>query len=472
MDKNKLTENVPLTPGLAHYCMTARYHSGDENGKSSAKFKALVLSDEARNAGYEDVWLVFEDYVFMKESSSSLKCRQNPAVVITGREHEGDENGMTYYQLARVMARKAVGDTEKDALRTCVADDFVEITNKKESEAKWVESGGRVMVGRTHKGDENGETVTKFARIYILDDKDGTRYPLDLADEKVLDECKESKSNFEVDSPDFDNTFTAWAAPAFSQEWINHTWVKSHSPEGKFCCAGGTSEDYFIREVGVIKNAYAIMDKCRGNVLWMKDCAEILYVYDGVCHQMSNRFLFPVSGKYMVYNDHHPKGYKTSTLVYGLTGIGYETWYMNVFLPAAKQHGVELEVQENMSTAAYDRERELEALRTATAAVFVECNITTPADTVLEAQREWLGQREDIMKKYGFMSDSGARAVPSGLTEESVRAMVGEVINAHRKLFSAVRDKVGVDNFRLLNDGEDAVKDIVDVDTALQYYLD
>ena len=73
----------------------------------------------------------------------------------------------------------------------------------------------------------------------------------------------------------------------------------------------------------------------------------------------------------------------------------------------------------------------------------MECNITTPADTVLEAQREWLGQREDIMKKYGFMSDSGARAVPSGLTEESVRAMVGEVINAHRKLFSAVRDKVG-----------------------------
>ena len=110
MDKNKLTENVPLTPGLAHYCMTARYHSGDENGKSSAKFKALVLSDEARNAGYEDVWLVFEEYVFMKESSSSLKCRKNPAVVITGREHEGDENGMTYYQLARVMARKAVGD--------------------------------------------------------------------------------------------------------------------------------------------------------------------------------------------------------------------------------------------------------------------------------------------------------------------------------------------------------------------------
>lgn len=215
--------DVPLTPELAHYCMTARCHSGDENGQSRARFAALVLSGEAKDAGYEDVWLVFEDYVAMKESSSSLSCRKNPAMVITGREHTRDENARTYYQLARVMARKK-GES-REAARTCVADDFVDVTSEKESGAGWVESEGRVMVGRIHTGDENGKTVTTFAKIYIVDDRGGKRYPLGLANVKELDSCKESSSDFYVDSPDFENTFTAWSAPAFGQNWIDRPYM-------------------------------------------------------------------------------------------------------------------------------------------------------------------------------------------------------------------------------------------------------
>lgn len=473
MEKNiNSAGDSPLTPQLSHYCMTARCHSGDENGMSSAKFAALVVSEEAKEAGYGDAWLVFEDYAFMKESSSSLVCQKDPAVVITGREHTGDENGTTYYQLGRVMVwRKKDGEDEK-VIQTCVADDFVEITNEKESKAGWVESEGRVMVGRTHKGDENGKTVTTFARIYIVDDKDGKRYPLELANVKELDGCKESKSDFSVDCPDFENVFTAWAAPAFKQEWMNHTWVKSRSPEDRFCCAGGTGEDYFLREVGVKKDAHKIMNECRGGVVTkQKDCAGVIYMVQGVCHQMSNRFLYPVSGKYMVYNNGHPKGYSKTRAAYGPTGFGYEAWYKYIYLPAERKFNGKAQEQEDMAMIAYDRERELEKLRNETAAVFEELGITVPGSVILEAQREWLARREEIMKKYNFMAEDGTEAVPDGLTEETVRAMAGEVIDAQRIFFTAVRDKIGQDNFRLFNDGEDEIVDIADVDTALEFFL-
>lgn len=461
---------MPLTPELAHYCMTARYHSGDENGMSSAKFAALVISEEARASGYEDVWLVFEDYVFMKESSSSLACRENPAVVISGREHDGDENGMTHYQLARVMARKK--KEGKDVIRTCAAGDLVEVTSEKESEAGWVESEGRVMVGRTHEGDENGKTVTTFARIYIVDDKDGKRYPLELANVKELDSCKESESDFHVDSPDFDNTFTAWAAPAFGQEWINHTWVKSRMPKYRFRCAGGTDEDYFIREVGVKKNAYEIMSRCKGGgTPGLDDCAGVLYVIDGVCHQMSNRFLYPVSGKTMVYNDGHPKGYSITRTVYGRTGLGYDAWYQSQYIPAEREVNGVVQAQQDKAVPAYDREREFEMLKEDTRVLFEELGLTVPGNAIAEAQQEWLQHREEIMKKYNFLAGDGTVAVPDGMDEENVRAMAGEVINAQRIFLAAVRERIGQDNFRLLNDGGDEIVDIADADTALKYYL-
>ena len=39
------------------HCLTARYHWGDENGKSNAKFSCFALPDEAKKAGYTEVYL-------------------------------------------------------------------------------------------------------------------------------------------------------------------------------------------------------------------------------------------------------------------------------------------------------------------------------------------------------------------------------------------------------------------------------
>ncbi len=467
--ETNLVADIPLTPDRPHYCMTARYHSGDENGKSCAKFAALVLSKEAREAGYEDVWLVFEDYVVMKESSSVLDCSAKPAVVIASREHTGDENAKTYYQLARVMAQKRAGMDEKPTTHCCVADNFIEVTNEKESKANWVESEGRVIVGRTHTGDENGKTVTRFAKIYILDEREGKRYPLELANVKEMKECKESDSDFRVDSPPIGNTFSAWAAPAFDQEWINHAWVKSALPDDRFRCMGGTDAKYFIADFAVDQKAYKVMDACRGT----KDCAGILlYGIQGVCHQMANRFIFPVTGRHMKRNNKHPKGYIISTSVYGLKGTWYTTWYATKVLPAMKKFKAESMSQEDMDVVAYDIEKELEGLQKDIASLFEEVGINVPAGSIRDAQKEWLLRREEIMKKYNILAVDGSMVEPVSLTAETVRAMMEEVIKAQRVFLATVRDKIGLDNFRIFNDDEDEIQDIIDVETALHFYFD
>lgn len=462
--------------------MVGHYHRGDENGKSAAKFAALVLSDDARNAGFQDVWLMYDDVIREKESKSEVMLSEmdSPAIVITGRKHDGDENGYTEYQTAKVVASRVIQYIGTDeevhehiSFWPCMVMWVSSINTPKESSEGWVEDleHHSVIIGRTHKGDENAETTTYFAAICIKEYIDGQErfYRINLGDIVETEEVKESHSNLYVDCPSNDNTFTIWASHAVAGNLLDHTWVESKKPHDKFCCMGNTDPLFHLADIGVDDKAYLIMRACRGGWLFFYDTIGIIYLWEGVCHQMSNRFVFPMSGQTMMNKEDHPKGYGISRALYGLLGRDYDTWYKEVFTPQYEKYEKRSPiVGRSVSDVCVT---ELEMLQKEAQAIFMELGISVPENAIMEAQQEWLKQREIIMREYGFLSNNGSKVIPDDLTAESICAMVEKVINAQRKFQIAVRDKLGQENFKLLTGGESEPVDIVDVDTAMQFYL-
>lgn len=180
------------------YCISARYHSGDENGKSALKFARIVLSQSAKDAGFADAWLEYARQVTQKESSSDVQCSVSPAEVFTERAHSGDENGSTTYTICRVVAEKIGADGSFSRCDGILTEQ--EAVTKKESKSEWVEVADKVIVGRTHKGDENADTTTTFAKICL---KDGDNlYELELEDITETDSSKESQSDFYIEEAD------------------------------------------------------------------------------------------------------------------------------------------------------------------------------------------------------------------------------------------------------------------------------
>lgn len=178
------------------YCIAARYHYGDENGNSAVKFARLALPLEATFAGYVDVWLEYARQVTQKESNSDVQCAESPAEVFTERAHSGDENGKTTYTVYKVVAKKISVESRSQELCDCVLMEKESIT-KKESQSEWVEVADKVIVGRGHSGDENGNTTTTFAKVCI---KDGDNlYELKLRNITESDFCKENQSDFYMD---------------------------------------------------------------------------------------------------------------------------------------------------------------------------------------------------------------------------------------------------------------------------------
>ncbi len=87
--------------------------------------------------------------------------------VIMGRTHIGDENGETTYSIGEVIVLvEAKDDMYLKAKGCCVHTDIEEKTCK-ESEGKLMDYEGRCIVGRKHQGDENKDTTYTFAKIAI-----------------------------------------------------------------------------------------------------------------------------------------------------------------------------------------------------------------------------------------------------------------------------------------------------------------
>lgn len=350
-----------------------------------------------------------------------------------------------------------------------IAEDIQTIHNDKESKADWVEVDGKVIIGRTHQGDENGSTDTIFARICIVDVKANKKYPLLLEDTKILGECKESCSDFNVDSPEHENTFELWTNPAWDSEYLDHTCVRSVDPKDVFVCAGGSGTVKCVGNISVPGYAYSVMNELRNGPLF-NDSISILYGVQGVCHQMANRFLYP-SGKSIgdFETENLPKGYLISSALYGVYGMGYKSWRDNQYNPVCNKYKQSYKSEVNSIMPSFDREYEYNSLLAATDGL---CAIITKEElkSIKEEQEIWLNCYEEIMRKYGFLNENSEYAIPSDLTEEMVIDMINEMNKAQNETSEKIKGVVGLATWVKLNDGSPNVFDILSVDEALQYY--
>lgn len=456
--------------------MIARYHHGDENGYSNAKFAALALSDEAIKAGYTDIWLEHADTVISLQESgkkygngkSTFHCQNAPAHVIIRRKHDGDENGITTYFTAKVIAEKRRPDGSTE-LHNCIFEKEIKIKSDKESKAGWVESTGKIIIGRDHGGDENGYTYTYFAELNIRD-ANGCNYPVLLTSIKELGEKKEWHADFYVDKPEFSRKFRVWCSPAFFDgDPIDHTWVDSLDENevrlDKFSCHGGTDEVYSHSEYSVDMNAQNIKNYCRSE----NDAIGIsCYGVWGVCHQMANRFLYPFG---VIKQDYinKPIGYGASCAAYGEMGLQLNEWLQNDYLRAC--HAVESMSAEmpmyQSNTYIYDETKEIYYLIESTLEFYKRIISDFNEVGVANAQRKWMRTRASILVRYGILCDGKIDLQKINLSETQLREMVNDLNRAINVLQREIKEVLGDENYAKVNGNLDTDKNIINVDLSL-----
>ncbi|WP_271221429.1 hypothetical protein [Streptosporangium carneum] len=127
--------------------LTGRSHSGDENGKTTYYCSAIYINDQQVQVSPGD-WDTGQ-----RENKSIFVAPANQ--VLTGRWHTGDENGYTKYRTAALYWQgKQVRLTSSRWTGTY-----------KESHHYWEAAPGQVMTGRSHSGDENGNTTYRYSTV-------------------------------------------------------------------------------------------------------------------------------------------------------------------------------------------------------------------------------------------------------------------------------------------------------------------
>lgn len=138
--------------------MTGRYHKGDENGQTQYEYATLKAVDVNGNlvSGAITVEDIRWDSYIKESSGNGYSAPANR--VIVGRQHKGDENGQTRYATAVI---KIDG-------KTTTLEEGLNSYSIKESSGIWSKADEyRVMTGRHHSGDENGQTYYTYAKVMI-----------------------------------------------------------------------------------------------------------------------------------------------------------------------------------------------------------------------------------------------------------------------------------------------------------------
>ena len=158
----KRTEAGPFKEGEASFScpgeqvMTGRRHSGDENG--STWYECANLMVQGWDPKHYQIMVGSYEWSEWKKESSGDYFRAPQGRVIVGREHKGDHNEDTRYQTAVVVVNN----------KATLVGDSVESEEVKESSGEWLRSPTRmVMTGRQHSGDENGKTKQQYSVVQV-----------------------------------------------------------------------------------------------------------------------------------------------------------------------------------------------------------------------------------------------------------------------------------------------------------------
>ena len=110
---------------------------------------------------------------------------------IVGRMHKGDQNGDTSYRYGRLSLIKE--KTFEVLPYTLVFSDIRTSESQKESKSNFQCPPSCVIVGRHHEGDENAQTYYYYREVWVkkIGDRDDKKVRLSF-DTPVKTECKES----------------------------------------------------------------------------------------------------------------------------------------------------------------------------------------------------------------------------------------------------------------------------------------
>ncbi|MEV8634712.1 hypothetical protein AB0395_23950 [Streptosporangium sp. NPDC051023] len=127
--------------------LTGRSHVGDENARTTYYCSWILINGEQVRVSLGD-WTSGQ-----KESRSSYTAPADQALV--GRSHTGDENGTTSYRAATLSWQgRPVRLTGADWSSQYI-----------ESKHTYQADYNRVLIGRSHSGDENGKTRYQHALV-------------------------------------------------------------------------------------------------------------------------------------------------------------------------------------------------------------------------------------------------------------------------------------------------------------------
>ena len=141
--------------------MTGRWHRGDENGQTQYEYATLkAIYEDGSSASGQVTVEDVREENGIKESSHG-EYNASTNRVIVGRKHYGDENGNTVY-ITAVVKYNGIQATVTNGVQSQMI---------KESAGIWFNTDSRrVITGRYHLGDENGMTYYKSAELRVFID--------------------------------------------------------------------------------------------------------------------------------------------------------------------------------------------------------------------------------------------------------------------------------------------------------------
>ncbi|SEC27772.1 hypothetical protein SAMN05428945_2482 [Streptomyces sp. 2224.1] len=134
----------------AYQVLIGRAHSGDENGNTTYYCGFILIHDEL-------VQVSGPTWSSSQRESGSFFSAPPPNKALSGRQHSGDENGQTRYATASLTWQG----------RNVHLTSYRWTAGQRESSSHSKAGPEEVMVGRQHNGDENGQTYYQYARVTL-----------------------------------------------------------------------------------------------------------------------------------------------------------------------------------------------------------------------------------------------------------------------------------------------------------------
>lgn len=163
---SKVVENGPIKESNSTFTcpagtvMVGRRHKGDENGDTYYKTAPLMVDP---NAGQSATITITNTSDWIDAGKQSKLDYQAPAGwVITGRKHDGDENGKTYFKISQVLIGNTLAQTVNGVTSASI----------KESDGVWYDTPAiatmkGAITGMDHAGDENGKSTYTSHLIFF-----------------------------------------------------------------------------------------------------------------------------------------------------------------------------------------------------------------------------------------------------------------------------------------------------------------